>query len=115
MHRVGVNPRLKNEGLPLPLVNCLTIAYDRLERHQHRPKGDALEHDDALSSAIMDILRGKLGECIGEYVVPPPVFADMQGQFLELDLDAGVLTAQFPVLERYPNPYGAPSEWPSRE
>lgn len=31
----------------------------------------------------------------------------MQGQFIELDLDTGSLTAQFPVLESYLNPYGA--------
>lgn len=30
----------------------------------------------------------------------------MQGQFLEIDLDNGTLTVQFPVLESYLNPYG---------
>jgi acyl-coenzyme A thioesterase PaaI-like protein len=30
----------------------------------------------------------------------------MEGEFLEFDLDAGVLTAQFPVRESYLNPYG---------
>jgi acyl-coenzyme A thioesterase PaaI-like protein len=30
----------------------------------------------------------------------------MDGKFLALDLDAGVLTTQFPVRESYLNPYG---------
>jgi acyl-coenzyme A thioesterase PaaI-like protein len=30
----------------------------------------------------------------------------MKGEFVELDPDAGSLTAQFPVLESYLNPYG---------
>lgn len=61
---------------------------------------------DGLSSAIMDILRGKLGERVDEYAFPPPVFVAMEGEFLELDQEAGLLTAQFPVLEHYLNPYG---------
>lgn len=54
----------------------------------------------------MDILRDKLGDRMDEYAFPPPVFAAMEGKFVELDLDAGLLTAQFPVLESYLNPYG---------
>jgi acyl-coenzyme A thioesterase PaaI-like protein len=30
----------------------------------------------------------------------------MEGEFLELDLDAGSLTARFPILESWLNPYG---------
>jgi acyl-coenzyme A thioesterase PaaI-like protein len=67
---------------------------------------EALERVDRLSSVIMEILRDKLGDRVGAYAFPPPVFVDMQGQFLELDLEAGLLAAQFPVLERYLNPYG---------
>ena len=65
-----------------------------------------MEHIDDLSSTIMDILRGKLGERIDAYAFPPPVFTAMRGEFLKLDLSAGVLVAQFPVLESYLNPYG---------
>ena len=54
----------------------------------------------------MDILRGKLGDRMEEYAFPPPIFAAMQGEFVELDLEAGFLTTQFPVLESYLNPYG---------
>jgi acyl-coenzyme A thioesterase PaaI-like protein len=65
-----------------------------------------LNQGDNLPSAIVDILRGRLGDRMDEYAFPPPVFAAMKGQFVEFDLDAGVLTAQFPVLESYLNPYG---------
>jgi acyl-coenzyme A thioesterase PaaI-like protein len=65
-----------------------------------------LKKVDRLSSAIMDVLRDKLGDRMDEYAFPPPVFVAMEGEFLELDLDAGSLTAQFPVLESYLNPYG---------
>jgi acyl-coenzyme A thioesterase PaaI-like protein len=54
----------------------------------------------------MDILREKLGDRASQYTLPPPVFATMDGEFLELDVDAGFLTAQFPVRESYLNPYG---------
>ena len=61
---------------------------------------------DRLSSTIMEILRSKLGDRIDAYAFPPPVFTAMGGQFVELDLDAGMLAAQFPILEGYLNPYG---------
>ena len=66
-----------------------------------------MEHIDNLSSAIIDILRGKLGDRLGEYAFPPPIFAAMKGEFLKFDQDAGYLAAQFPVLENYLNPYGS--------
>ena len=65
-----------------------------------------MEQTDNLSAAIMDILKGKLGDRMAEYAFPPPVFAAMEGDFVALDLDAGLLTVQFPVLESYLNPYG---------
>ena len=65
-----------------------------------------MKRADSLSLEIIEILRGRMGDRVHEYAFPPPVFVDMQGQFLELDLEAGLLAAQFPVLERYLNPYG---------
>jgi acyl-coenzyme A thioesterase PaaI-like protein len=53
----------------------------------------------------MDVLRDKLGDQMDECVFPPPIFVDMEGEFLDLDLNAEHLTAQFPVRERYLNPY----------
>jgi len=65
-----------------------------------------LKQVDRLSSVILDILKGKLGDRMDEYVFPPPVFAAMEGEFLEFDLDAGLLATRFPVRESYLNPYG---------
>ena len=61
---------------------------------------------DDLFSAIVDMLRIKLGDRMDDYVFPPPVFAAMAGEFLELDLEAGALTARFPVRKSDLNPFG---------
>lgn len=61
---------------------------------------------DNLTSDIMDILRDKVGDRKDEYTFPPPIFVAMEGEILELDLDAASLTAQFPILKSYLNPYG---------
>jgi acyl-coenzyme A thioesterase PaaI-like protein len=67
---------------------------------------NALQQDDNLTGAIMDTLRGRLGDRMAEYTIPPPCFTLMQGEFLEFDPIPGSLSAQFPVLESYLNPYG---------
>jgi len=51
-------------------------------------------------------IRARFGERIRDYRFPPPVFAAMQGEYLEFDLQNGSLKARFPILERYLNPYG---------
>lgn len=65
-----------------------------------------VHESDQLSAQVAEILKHKFGERVAQYAFPPPVFAAMQGQFLEIDLDNGTLTVQFPVLESYLNPYG---------
>jgi acyl-coenzyme A thioesterase PaaI-like protein len=66
-----------------------------------------LTNADSLSTVVLDTLKHKFGDRIDEYAFPPPVFVAMQGEFLELDLDEGLLVARFPVLESYLNPYGS--------
>ena len=60
-----------------------------------------------MPSSIMDLVQQRLGNRADEYHIPPPVFSTMRGQFLAFDLDGGWLTARFPVLEEYLNPYGS--------
>jgi acyl-coenzyme A thioesterase PaaI-like protein len=60
-----------------------------------------------LPSAIMDIVRERLGDRFDDYLIPPPVFTTMQGEFIEFDLDIGTLTTRFPVLDQFRNPYGS--------
>jgi acyl-coenzyme A thioesterase PaaI-like protein len=42
----------------------------------------------------------------GQLKLPPPIFIDMEAEFLDIDLEAKTLTVRFPVLERYQNPMG---------
>jgi acyl-coenzyme A thioesterase PaaI-like protein len=65
-----------------------------------------MQKSGRFSTLVSETLRRKLGDRVDEYAFPPPVFAAMQGEFLEIDLDSGTLTVQFPVLDNYLNPYG---------
>jgi len=60
-----------------------------------------------VTPAIMDIIRKRLGDRADDYLIPPPVFVAMRGEFLAFDPDAGSLTTRFPVLETSLNPYGS--------
>lgn len=51
-------------------------------------------------------LRARSGPQAVDYRLPPPVFAAMGGEFLELDLEAGRLRTRFPVRTDQLNPYG---------
>jgi uncharacterized protein (TIGR00369 family) len=42
----------------------------------------------------------------GRFQLPPPIFNDMDGEILSIDLDQQSLTATFPVKARYQNPMG---------
>ena len=61
----------------------------------------------ALPAPIAEAIRERLGDRMGEFLIPPPVFITMRGEFLSFDAQAGELEARFPVLEEYLNPYGA--------
>jgi acyl-coenzyme A thioesterase PaaI-like protein len=60
-----------------------------------------------MASSIMDIIEHRLGDRLDEYLIPPPVFVTMRGEFLAFDRDGESLITRFPVLERYLNPYSA--------
>ena len=66
-----------------------------------------MNHNDALSQKVMDILENKFGDQIDQYAFPPPVFTEMEAEIVALDMAAGAMTVQFPVQERYFNPYHA--------
>ncbi len=42
----------------------------------------------------------------GQLQLPPPIFADMAGEFVDLDMAAKTLMVRFPVQARYQNPMG---------
>jgi acyl-coenzyme A thioesterase PaaI-like protein len=60
-----------------------------------------------LPPEIIEIVKERLGDKFDDYLIPPPVFTTMQGEFLEVDLDIGTVTTRFPVLDQFRNPYGA--------
>lgn len=55
--------------------------------------------------SIMKILSQKLGGRLDEYQIPPPVFVEMQGEFVAFDAENQVLINRFPVLKKFQNPY----------
>jgi acyl-coenzyme A thioesterase PaaI-like protein len=59
------------------------------------------------SLEIMTLLRQRLGDRIDAFAIPPPVFEAMQGEFIAFNREEESLIAQFPILERYLNPYAA--------
>ena len=64
-----------------------------------------MDTPDQVLARLYDHLNEKFGARVQDFLLPPPVFGLMQGELLELDLDKGSLTARFPVLESYCNPY----------
>lgn len=51
------------------------------------------------------ILREKFQDRIHEYLMPPPIFLEMKGEVVSIDLEYSALSVRFPVLEKYLNPY----------
>lgn len=66
-----------------------------------------MHQPDLLSAQVAEILSSRLGDQVDQYAFPPPVFVTMRGEFLEIDLEDGILKVRFPILESYLNPYGA--------
>jgi len=66
-----------------------------------------MKHHDALPPSIMEAIQERLGDRVEDYLIPPPVFINMRGEFLTFDAQARVLETRFPVLGEYLNPYGA--------
>jgi acyl-coenzyme A thioesterase PaaI-like protein len=56
---------------------------------------------------ILDIIHHKLGDRVRDFLIPPPVFREMYGEFIDFDEEHSILRTRFPVLEKYLNPYGA--------
>ncbi|HEY47678.1 MAG: thioesterase [Anaerolineae bacterium SM23_ 63] len=54
---------------------------------------------------IIEIISQKLGEKKDNYMIPPPVFITMNGEFITFDLENGVLKTKFPVQEQFLNPF----------
>lgn len=47
-----------------------------------------------------------VGDQLDSYLIPPPAFTSMGGEFLDFDPDTKVLRSRFPIRDDYLNPYG---------
>ncbi len=56
---------------------------------------------------ILDIIHQRLGDRAHDFIIPPPVFREMGGEFLNFDSEYGILKTRFPVVEKFLNPYGS--------
>jgi acyl-coenzyme A thioesterase PaaI-like protein len=63
-------------------------------------------HKGSIQDKMMLALIANLGQQYEEYLIPPPIFALMRGEFISFDPEEKLLVAQFPILESYLNPYG---------
>jgi len=59
-----------------------------------------------LLNQIMEALKKQFGDRLDQYAFPPPVFSAMQGEFLNFEPENNSLSARFPILENWLNPYG---------
>src|SRR3972149_7550382 len=65
-----------------------------------------MNNPDKPEASLFEILRQRLGDRLGDYLIPPPVFQTLRGEFLAYEPQAGLLRIRFPVLNEYLNPYG---------
>lgn len=54
---------------------------------------------------IMNRIHKLHGDKVNDFLIPPPVFEFMQGQFIDFDPEAQRLITRFPVKYEYLNPY----------
>lgn len=60
----------------------------------------------SVMSQILAILESRYGNQLDRYLIPPPSFESMRGEFLSFDQEHGILRTSFPVLRDWLNPYG---------
>jgi hypothetical protein len=58
-----------------------------------------------LEPSIAEILQDRLGGKIEDFLIPPPVFELMRGEFLTFDGKSKRIKTRFPILAEYQNPY----------
>ena len=55
--------------------------------------------------SISEILKDRLGDKLKDFLIPPPIFELMHGEFLAIDVKARRIKTRFPILAEYQNPY----------
>ncbi len=54
---------------------------------------------------IIEIISRRLGERKKNYMIPPPVFVAMKGEFITFNEQDGVLKTKFPIQTQFLNPF----------
>lgn len=57
--------------------------------------------------SIIEIIYQRLGEKKDRFLIPPPIFKTMGGEFISFDPKIGVIKTKFPVLYKFLNPFGS--------
>jgi len=55
---------------------------------------------------LLERMQKTLGDELEYYLIPPPAFTFMEGEFLDFDPETKILQTRFPVRHDYLNPYG---------
>lgn len=55
--------------------------------------------------SISEIIEDRLGDRRKDFLLPPPIFELMHGEFLTIDVKARRIKTRFPILAEYQNPY----------
>ncbi len=58
-----------------------------------------------LEPSMEKILHERIGDKFEDYLIPPPVFEFMGGEFLVIDVNSALIKTRFPVRAEYQNPY----------
>ncbi len=59
----------------------------------------------SVMNQILAVLEKRYGDQLDQFLIPPPSFEAMRGEFLSFDLEQCVLRTRFPVLREWLNPY----------
>ena len=57
-----------------------------------------MKDHDAMPPSITDAIKARLGDRLEVYLIPPPVFVTMRGEFLTFDAQAGYWRPASPSL-----------------
>jgi acyl-coenzyme A thioesterase PaaI-like protein len=88
------------------ILNVHSSNYDPILPKRRAIISPIRRYNNMPLAKIMEILGEMLGDRMGEFMIPPPVFTSMNGEFVDFDLEEGVLRSRFPVMEEFLNPYG---------
>lgn len=65
-----------------------------------------MSNSEAVLAVVMQVFRSRYGEELDRFLVPPPVFTELGGEFIGFDKEQAALKARFPIEARFLNPYG---------